>query len=149
MKKEDRNFAGKLLYDMYAEMNEDLDFELGSYESFFEKYLEMCAYGHHYVFKKHGAVIGYCLLSEVEFKSKIIFDTNKMCYLSILVVDKQHRNQGAGSKLLEHAKKECLKLGYSELNIEVLSFSEENQKFYKNNDFVEMTKHMICFFDEE
>ncbi len=145
--------VAKLLYQMYIDMSDELDFEdsMGEFEDFHKKFLEIIPQPihHHFVYKVDDEVIGYYLLAEMSFPSKKIFDSEKMCYLALIVVEKSHRKQGIGNMLLQDAKNECLKLGYEELNLEVLSSSDENISFYEKNDFIEYTQHMICDLSEE
>ncbi len=153
MFKEDTIDVAKLLYQMYLDMSDELDFEdsIGEFEDFHKKFLEILPQPihHHFVYEVDKKIVGYYMLAEMSFPSKKIFDCEKMCYLALIVVEKSHRKQGIGNVLLQHAKNECLKLGYEELNLEVLSSSEENISFYGKNNFIEYTQHMICDLSEE
>ncbi len=148
MKNEDCRTVSRLLYDMYLEISEELDFteSMGDCEEFHAKFLQIKDFDHHYVYTENQKILGYYLLSEQVFKSKILFDSEKMCYLGIIVTDKNHRNQGIGTKLLKHSKTTAQNLGYNAINLEVLSTSEKNFDFYTKHGFDEMSKHMICFF---
>ncbi len=139
----------EMLYDMYMNMDDDLDFSesMGGFELFSKNFSKMAEHDYHYVYVSDGKAVGYYLLMEAEFKSKILFGCTKMCYMGILVVEKSMRNQGIGTALLNHAKSECLRMGYEALNLEVLSSSDSNYRFYAKNGFDEMSKHMICFFE--
>lgn len=153
MFKEDTIDVAKLLYQMYLDMSDELDFEdsIGEFEDFHKKFLEILPQPihHHFVYEVDKKIVGYYMLAEMSFPSKKIFDSEKVCYLAFIVVEKSHRKRGIGNALLQDAKNECLKLGYEELNLEVLSISDENISFYEKNNFIEFTRHMICDLSED
>lgn len=150
---EDSSTVSQLLFEMYQNMNNDLDFDeaLDTYPNFHQKFLQITTLPHHYhfIYLKNNQIIGYYFLAEINFPSKIIFDSEKMCYLGIILVDPPHQKSGIGSNLLIHAKAQALTLGYQELNLEVLSHSEKNLRFYEKHQFIEYTKHLICDLTEE
>lgn len=145
--------VSRLLFDMYKNMNQDFDIDdiLGNYTDFHQKFLKIVNLSQHYhfVYEKNQEVVGYYLLTEIFFPSKKIFDCEKMCYLSIILVEPSHQKQGIGSQLLSHAKKQAISLGYQELNLEVFSHSVKNFSFYQKHQFIEYTKHMICDLTED
>ncbi|MGL4676309.1 MAG: GNAT family N-acetyltransferase [Brevinema sp.] len=150
---QDIPIVSKLLYHMYIGMCEDIDFSsaMGDFSQFQNRFIGLSSLPkhHHFVYNQNNQIIAYYLLAEEHFPSKKLFDCEYMCYLGLLVVDPSHQNKGIGSLLIQNAKQETLKLGYQELNLEVLDSSEKNIKLYTKHNFIKFTQHLICDLSEE
>lgn len=61
---------------------------------------------------------------------------NKTIYLSYLVVNKEYRNQGIGTKMIRYARQISKKDGYSYIVLNVDNDNTEAERLYKKLGFV-------------
>ena len=93
-----------------------------------------------FVAEQDNKLVGYL---EIEIKSRPpIFSINKQVYISDVYVDKEHRGQKIGQKLMEKAFEWAKEKDVKVITLEV---DEENDaiKFYEKNGFRTFTKEMI------
>ncbi len=65
---------------------------------------------------------------------------NKTVYLSYLVVNEEHRNQGIGTKMINYALKTSKNDGYSYIILKVDNDNTEAEKLYKKLGFAAVEK---------
>lgn len=65
---------------------------------------------------------------------------NKTIYLSYLVVNEEYRNQGIGTKMINHARQISKNDGYSYVILKVDSDNKKAERLYKKLGFVAIEK---------
>ena len=65
---------------------------------------------------------------------------NKTIYLSYLVVNEEYRNQGIGTKMINHARQISKNEGYSYVILKVDNDNTKAERLYKELGFVAIEK---------
>jgi ribosomal protein S18 acetylase RimI-like enzyme len=91
-----------------------------------------------FVAEEKENVIGYLLGEPLK---------GNLAFLSLLTVDKEHRNKGIGKKLIDRFKKRCDKKKLNYLVLYAPEFNKKTHKFYKSNNFIQ-GKKLIQFIEE-
>ena len=84
-----------------------------------------------YAYIRNGKYIAGMSLSPMD---------NKTIYLSYLVVNKEYRNQGIGTKMIRYARQISKKDGYSYIALNVDSDNTGAERLYKRFGFVAIGK---------
>lgn len=101
-----------------------------------------------FVIKKDNKIVGYVLLSSKESK-KNGYKYRKQLEIEAMGVDKEFRNQGIGTKLLEFVKKYGKENKYTDLRLTVNEENENAIHLYEKVGFKVRNIAYTLHFDEE
>jgi ribosomal protein S18 acetylase RimI-like enzyme len=87
--------------------------------------------GRIWIIKKDDDAIGYVILT---FSYSFEFH-GKDAFLDELYLEEEYRNQGIGSKTIEHILVEAKKLGINSIHLETETHNEAGKKIYKKFNF--------------
>jgi GNAT superfamily N-acetyltransferase len=80
--------------------------------------------------KENGTKIGFCLFY---YSTKI--SNYKVCVIETLIVSKNHRSKGIGSKVMDLVEEQAIKDGCDAIELTSATFREDAHKFYFKNGF--------------
>ena len=98
--------------------------------------------------KKENKIVGYVLLSSKEGK-KNGYKFRKQLVIEAMGIDKEFRNQGIGTRLLEFVKKYAKENGFTELRLTVNEENENAIHLYEKVGFKVRNIAYTLHFDEE
>ena len=91
---------------------------------------------------KTGELLGYLIAIERQIPEYPILFPRKYIMVDNMGVDEHARNKGIGTLLLQRLEEEAVRLGYSEIELNVYDFNEAGKRLYAKNGFSPVTHRM-------
>ena len=94
------------------------------------------------VAKIKNSVVGFITAKISENNEVPFLTSNKVCRIGTIIVSESYQNKGIGGELMSAIENWAIDCGATNVRLEVMEFNENARSFYKNNDYVLMSRIM-------